>query len=514
MLSQKQPNERHSAIFFLFSFLLPILIPADASAAAKIADFSGHVRVQQAGKKEMRVVRASPFPLGSGDLVRTGPGAKAVILLDGGSRLELGAEAHFVLEKSSPKETQTFLKWGLLRSWIKKMGYRGFTVRTPTAVCSVRGTEFRVQARMNGMTSVDLFKGLLDVTDKRGKTFTLQPGQRIETDYMGARGGGPQKAKLHRRAPPRTSLQSNARHEVGLDMKKEAVLAAAARELKLAEYQQGKSMIDVHGKRVRLEEYILRPEPNQFKLVILNERADRFDYFYYHGTFNKQLPTDLSVALAQLGGTLDATPEYYLTGFETGRSNTQDSIREVALDGHPVDVNNNVDQDDNITSFFDPDQDSYVDVTGRDVYQTIFDRYGFYVNGILKYGWDDNGGPLTSYENRVWATNVDPISGAALGVALPIRSVASSFPSADRVHQNIFESYSDGTSITWDNYIINDEGEIASTDDFAGVTSGSDFRERILGWNYEQVVTATEFNGRRIDLVVEPRILIRSGLMQ
>ncbi|OYV25043.1 MAG: hypothetical protein B7Z82_08930 [Halothiobacillus sp. 20-54-6] len=37
-------------------------------------------------------------------------------------------------------------------------------------------------------------------------------------------------------------------------------------------------MIDVNGNRVRIEEYIIRPTPTDFKLVVLNGRADRFDY--------------------------------------------------------------------------------------------------------------------------------------------------------------------------------------------------------------------------------------------
>jgi len=36
---------------------------------------------------------------------------------------------------------------------------------------------------------------------------------------------------------------------------------------------------------------------------------------------------------------------------------------------------------------------------------------------------------------------------------------------------------------------------------------------RLLDFNFEQVITASEFGGRKIDLVVEPRILIQSGLM-
>jgi len=106
------------------------------------------------------------------------------------------------------------------------------------------------------------------------------------------------------------------------------------------------------------------------------------------------------------------------------------------------------------------------------------------------------------------------LSGAALGANLPVRSVVSSFPSPADIHQNVFESYSDGTSVSWDNYIIDDEGAVASASDFAGITSGTAFTRKLLDWNYEQVIRATEFQGRKIDLVVAPKILIQAGLIQ
>ena len=503
------PRPRVLAALSLIAFLA-FTRPIAARAGAQIVNSNGSVQVQQGQSPELKGVPGTPYPLSEGDRVRTGPASAAVILLGDGSKVELGADSDFLIEVSTPGLTRIFLKVGLLRSWVKKLAMREFSVRTPTVVASVRGTEFRVQTQFDGRTAVDLFDGLLNVRDNRGRDFTLQPGERIEADFMGAL-SGPQKAELRRTAPPASTLQENARREVGLDMKKEEVLEAAARELKLAEYQQGKAMIDVNGYRVRLEQYILRPQPDQFKLVVLNERADRFDYFYYMGTFNKTLPTDLSLALRQLGGQLDSAPEYWLTGFETGRSNTRDSIREAALGGHSVDLNANGDVGDDVTAFFDPAADRYVDATGRSVFQTIFDKYGFYVNGTLKYGW--TGANLQAYANRNWSVNTDPITGAVLGANLPIQSVTSTFPDPNRIHQNIYESYDDGTFVSWDNYIIDDEGKQAGIGDFAGVTTGSAFKQRLLGWNYEQVVTATEFQGRKIDLVVAPRIMIQVGLI-
>ena len=65
------------------------------------------------------------------------------------------------------------------------------------------------------------------------------------------------------------------------------------------------------------------------KLVVLNERDSRFDYFFYHGTFNQALPADMSVALRQISGCIGALCQYNLISYRTGRSNTVDNMLEV-----------------------------------------------------------------------------------------------------------------------------------------------------------------------------------------
>ena len=79
---------------------------------------------------------------------------------------------------------------------------------------------------------------------------------------------------------------------------------------------------------------------------------------------------------------MGTAPAYFLTGFETGRSIPGIPPVEVAQ-GHLVDVNNNADPADNVAFFYDAVTDRYVDAVGKSVFQTLFDRYGFYLNGGL-----------------------------------------------------------------------------------------------------------------------------------
>ncbi len=298
---------------------------------------------------------------------------------------------------------------------------------------------------------------------------------------------------------------------------------AAVRELRLADYQQGKTVINAFGQTVRVEEYIVRPTPNQFDLVVLNSsKGQGFNYFSYLGTFNTTLPTDLSIALSQLPGPVGAPPTYYLTAFQTTRSNTLDSLVEIANGGHPVNVNSNPTNDPTevVTSYFNPTLSAYVTVApGTAFYKTLFDNDGLYSDGLLKQGWTGSG--IQTYTSGYGAlsptvaTTNDPITGSPLAVALTgSPTVSSTFPNANQIHQVIYSSYGDGTFIQYDSYIENDKGQVATASDFSAATTGTSFTQQLLKFNFEQVITASEFGGRTIDLVVAPKILVQSGLIQ
>ena len=493
-------------------------------AGAYLAKVSGVVQVRRSGADRWDLVRDLPQDLAANDTVRTGQRAQATLAFEDGSRVELGGGAIFTLEEATRGRSAIELSFGGIKAFVQRLGGRRFEVKTPTAVCAVRGTEFSVDVLQGGRTQISLFKGLLGVEDKRGQQILLHPNESLSVDL---RGIGKAAATPSKGQQKQSQFHQLMQRENALVMSKEDVMAAAAREIKLAEFQQGKAMIDVNGNRVRLEEYIIRPQPNQFKLVVLNERQSRFDFFYYLGTFNQALPADMSVALRQLPGCVDIQCEYFLTAFQTARSNTTDSIVENATGGHQVDVNHNGVPGDAVAAIFNPVTSAYDDVKGRAVFRTLFDNYGFYINGRVKYGWFGNN--INTYQggfpnSPAQASTKDPISGAVLTAAtgaldpatgkLATRSVSTTFPDPDQIHQVIFESYTDGSFTRWDNYIIDDLGHVATMSQFQAPTSGTTYVQKILNFNFEQIITATEFQGRKIDLVVEPKIFVQSGLIQ
>jgi len=506
-----------SVSFSIFVAGLSLLLaPCVSWAGVSLTAISGAVQVHST---DWVLVSKTPMPLEEGETVRTAAGASAILIFTDGSRVELTGNTSFTVERTETTNYFMGLSLGRLRAFVSKVAARKFQVRTPTAVCAVRGTEFQVEVMSDGSTNVDLYKGLLAVEDHRGQQILLHPHESTRVDYKGL--GAPKRTAL-RQALDREKLRGMMRRELVLDQSRKQIQAAAVRELRLADYQEGKTVINAFGDRVRVEEYIVRPSPDQFKLVVLDSAKASFNYFYYLGTFNTTLPTDLSVALNQLQGTVGAPPTYYLTSFQTARSNTVDSVVEIANGGHPVNVNNNASNDPNevVTSYFNAAQNAYLAVpTGTAFYKTLFDNDGLYVDGQLKSGWTGSG--ILTYRTDLGSvgptasTTNDPITGALLATALPtLVGYSNTFPNANLIQQRFLFSYSDNTFLNYDNYIIDNNGKIATTAQFSNATDATSFHQQLLNFNYEQVITASEFGGRTIDLVVAPKILVQSGLIQ
>lgn len=492
--------------------LLCLLVAVSAEATS-ISSADGKVLFLKSGSYTWAQVSAGQI-LAPGDQLKTATGARATVTFDDGSKVGLEPGSAFTLKEAGPAASSMELKLGSLRAWISKSLNRRFQVRTPTAVCSVRGTEFSVGVDGGGDTHVQMFGGILAVADTGGNEVLIKDKQSVDVTRDGL--GRVTDAAPREQGGPASEAKQVAKREVDLRMSKEEVQAAAAEEAKLAEYQEGKALIDVNGKRVRVEEYIVRPRADQFKLVVLNERADRFDYFFYHGTFNTALPTDMAVALRMLPGCLDAACPYFMTSYRTGRSNTIDTMLETASGGHQVDVNNNaVGAVDDVTAAYDPGTASFVSVAaGRPYFTTLYDDYDLRFNGVSHQSWTgvniqnmENGQPLAPAFTNVTTVQNQP------GCAPP--DCTYNEISEGIFHDVVYASDAGGT--VWekyDSYVISDEGKIARTSDFAATGFGGQaFKTALLSWNFQTIVTASEFQGRKIDLVVEPKIFIRSGLI-
>ncbi len=165
---------------------------------------------------------------------------------------------------------------------------------------------------------------------------------------------------------------------------------------------------------------------------------------------------------------------------------------------------------------YDGPQDRFRSFGSGDTYwRTNFNNYSHSLQGPgysnVKIAYQPNDGLssiLVLDQDATYAYPAHPSTGDT--TLLPIPEVPSG---ADNLHDRLTVLFADGTSEITNSYIISDEGKIAPASAFNGLNTGIAFKNELLKWNYEHTVEATEFQGRKIDLVVEPRILIESGLI-
>jgi uncharacterized protein YlzI (FlbEa/FlbD family) len=389
-------------------------------------------------------------------VIKTDEKSKVELLLFDGTKIIVSEKTEIVLSKVTPQEKVIQQKTGKARFKVSKLQEGAkFETITPTAIMSVRGTEFSVFVKEDLSTEVKVFEGIVNVKTLAGESIDLSVNEKIE---ILPNLPLPEIKKFEKQDLEETKsiikeeMKDVLVPEVQMDMTKEQVQRAAAEEVKLAEYQQGKSLIDVWGNRVRIEEYIVRKNLSleQFKMVVLNERENRFDYFIWLATFNKELPTDLTLATKWLSWKEGTTlPEYYLKESYSGASNTIDKV-EWKLTGSVVQE-----------------------------------------NSIYKYQQN-----LVSYKiNNIEKINLIP------------ETMTVSYPKGDKFSAYTYSMvFKDNTWAKESYYWIDDNGIVPSRKDF--VSNG------LLNYNQELVFEASEFEGRTIDLVVEPKIFVDAGIIK
>lgn len=158
-----------------FACLAALLCAAPAAAAVVgcVYETSGAVEVRQAGSDKWLTAKAG-LRLSEADAVRTGRGAKCVLLFREGSYLSLGPDTEAAVEELKAGQGGRQFSFSLLRGRLLALaaklggGDRKFRVRTPTAVCAVRGTDFSVLVSTGGESSFGLFEGVLALTPAAG----------------------------------------------------------------------------------------------------------------------------------------------------------------------------------------------------------------------------------------------------------------------------------------------------------------------------------------------------------
>jgi hypothetical protein len=316
----------------LFNLAVTLLLAAGPCAAA-----TQGIALLPEGTVEARVSPDSPWVkvdsgvrIQAGTEIRTGKDSKAGILFPDGSRFMLGTDTMFKVEDTSPKLAGFRLMFGKMKAAVAGYFSSRFEVRTPAAVCAVRGTEFEVDVAKDGGTEMSVEEGLVEVNDTKGKMAVVSAEERIKVGENGM--SMPETVPLRDEHAEPAARPMAVRQETARERTRTMIEELRNRELKANEAQLGKDSIDAFGKRVRLEEYLLRPSDSEFKILFLSQRAEanRLDWGSLDEQFYAKIPDDIS----QVGKIIDGMyfsrtePANWMTNFEVYLTNTIDSVKE------------------------------------------------------------------------------------------------------------------------------------------------------------------------------------------
>ncbi|HOW90265.1 MAG TPA: FecR family protein, partial [Elusimicrobiales bacterium] len=164
--------------------------PAPAAAAGKVNAIvvfvKGDVQVKRAGAQDYEQVTLNDL-LYAGDEIKTGEGGQASLATKGGAEVRLNQNSTFNIEASGKVREMLRLKVGQL--WTRMLHKMAkLDVRTPSAVCAIRGTEADIEQR--SLLTVKVYEGHVDVINAKGKQ-SLLAGQ---MSTVGS-GGAPEAAR-------------------------------------------------------------------------------------------------------------------------------------------------------------------------------------------------------------------------------------------------------------------------------------------------------------------------------
>ncbi len=158
-----------------------------SSGWAKVIELKGEVQVQLPARTLVPASREMILPAGSSLQTKKG---SALLRLEDGSEVLVKSNSS-VLLKSPAEDDHRYLELliGKIRAAVKKrlQGAPSFRLGTPTAVITVRGTQFEVNVNKNMATNVVVYEGLVEVSGMgyRGPPVLLGPGYMLSVPRTG-----------------------------------------------------------------------------------------------------------------------------------------------------------------------------------------------------------------------------------------------------------------------------------------------------------------------------------------
>ena len=149
---------------------------------------TGDVQVKRAGLRSYGELKVNDL-LYPGDVIKTGARSRAGLVTKGGADIRLNENSDFEMAPGS--RVRELIRLGGGQLWTRMLHKMAkINVRTPSAVCAVRGTEADIEQR--GLLTVKVYEGHVDVQNSIGKQ-TLTAGQMTTVAGANAAPNAPKK---------------------------------------------------------------------------------------------------------------------------------------------------------------------------------------------------------------------------------------------------------------------------------------------------------------------------------
>ncbi|NUM74941.1 FecR domain-containing protein [candidate division KSB1 bacterium] len=173
------------------TFALVVWLMASGMAHAPAPDAVGTISFVLGKNEEVTVLRREStkwlpaqlkMPVLQGDQIQTAAESRCEIKLTDGSVIRIGEKSLFDFEQSklaqSNRQVDGTLKSGSIWANIFKLkwGREKFEIKSPTAVCAVRGTVYRMEA--DSTTRIAVYDGQVDIGPASGLRQRLQQQSR------------------------------------------------------------------------------------------------------------------------------------------------------------------------------------------------------------------------------------------------------------------------------------------------------------------------------------------------
>lgn len=278
------------------------------AAESKVLAMSGAVEVRPTREGQWTPAKDG-MEIAEGGAIRTNAGGAAVVIMPNKTKVWLKENSALELEQRQTLASRLALVFGRIKVRVPHlMRKEKFEVRTPAAVCAVRGTEFTMGTTEDGKMELQVLFGEVKLKfvippEKGASEFYIPQGQGLKLAEKG-------KATKPELLTPKAEREAMENWNPGLkpserqkdlqqkemdraQIKDFAKATAKAEDtvkgflnvVKESDLEAGRTLNDVHGNLVRVEQRMIRPYADEIQFYNIVKRPNYANFTAPSGAF-------------------------------------------------------------------------------------------------------------------------------------------------------------------------------------------------------------------------------------